>query len=315
MSWSSRVLRGAVAACAVGFGLGVPPTLLACSICRCGDPTFNALGKEGYAVRGLRVAFDWERFSKTEGDPQEEFETQVEHRLTALASYGLSERLAVYARVPYSVRDLAGGAPGEEPESVHTNALSDPEFYAQWRLWGSGMTGGLGRRTSLSLVGGVKTAWGRNELADEGVRLDEHAQSGTGSTDVFGSLAVLHLIDKQSALFASGGYRHTGENASGYRYGSTVLANVAYEHRLGRWLDGVAELNFRHAANDRVDAGGERDRDTGGALLYATPRLLADLGGGLVLRAAVQIPLLRDLNGFQEERAVVNVGLTYLFSH
>jgi hypothetical protein len=64
-----------------------------------------------------------------------------------------------------------------------------------------------------------------------------------------------------------------------------------------------------------VDAQGTLDDDTGGSLLYVTPRLLVNLGGGLVLRAAAQIPMVRDLNGFQKERTVVNVGLTYLFSH
>lgn len=159
---------------------------------------------------------------------------------------------------------------------------------------------------------GVKAPWGRNDIQQGGERVDEHAQSGTGSTDAFGGVAFLYLFDKESALFVSSGYRGTGENDHGYRYGSTVLANVAYEHKLGRIFDGVAELNFRHAAKDQVDAGGTLDDDTGGSLLYVTPRLLANLGHGLVFRAGVQVPVARKLNGFQKERPVANVGLTYL---
>ena len=64
---------------------------------------------------------------------------------------------------------------------------------------------------------------------------------------------------------SSGGYRHTGENGFGYRYGSTFLSNVAYEHKLGPRPDGVLELNFRHAHRDRVDADGTVDDDTGGS--------------------------------------------------
>jgi hypothetical protein len=45
-----------------------------------------------------------------------------------------------------------------------------------------------------------------------------------------------------------------------------------------------------------------------------TPRLLVDLGHGLVLRAGAQIPLVRALNGYQTERVVANVGLSWLFS-
>jgi hypothetical protein len=41
----------------------------ACSICRCGDPTFNALGSDGVAQTGLRVALDWDEVRKSQGDP------------------------------------------------------------------------------------------------------------------------------------------------------------------------------------------------------------------------------------------------------
>jgi hypothetical protein len=300
---------------AAGLGLASAPGVAsACSICRCGDPTFNALGR-GFAARGFRGAFDWERFDKDEGNPAEESESQVENRFTALASYGFGERFGLSVRVPYSVRDLDTSTAGEETATIQTHGFSDPEIYGQLRLWASRMNPTVGRRTTLSLVAGVKTPWGENVVRESGVRVDEHAQPGTGSTDVFGSLALLYLIGRESALFVSGGYRHTGENAFEYRYGSSFLGNVAYEHKLGARLDGVLELTFRHAQRDRVDADGTLDDDTGGSLLYVTPRLLVDLGHGLVLRAGAQVPLVRDLNGYQEERVVANVGLTYLFSH
>jgi hypothetical protein len=292
-----------------------PSAVLACSICRCGDPTFNALGKAGFNARGFRLALDWERFDKDEGNPAEESESQVENRFTALVSYGFGERFMLNARVPYSVRHLETSVPGEPIDTLHTSGFSDPEVYGQLRLWASPFTGSVGRRAALSLVAGVKTPWGANDLQEAGVRVDEHAQPGTGSTDVFGSLALLYLIDKESAVFVSTGYRHTGENGFGYRYGSSVTANVAYEHKLGSRLDGVLELNFRHASQDRVDAAGTLDADTGGSLLYVTPRLLVHLGGGLVLRASAQIPTIKGLNGYQKERVVANVGLTYLFNH
>ena len=150
-------------------------------------------------------------------------------------------------------------------------------------------------------------------MQEAGERVDEHAQPGTGSADVFGSVVLLHLIDARSALFVSSGYRHTGTNDYGYRYGSSFTANAAYEHKLGSRFDGVVEVNFRHARRDQVDEEGTLDEDTGGSLLYLTPRLLVSLGHGVVLRAGAQVPLLKSLNGFQTERAVANVGLTYVF--
>jgi hypothetical protein len=304
-----------LASVVAAFLVGVASPGHACSICRCGDPTFNALGKQGFQGKGLRLALDWERFDKEEGDPAEESEAQVENRYTLLASYGFSDRFSLTARVPASWRRLTTAEPGSDTAVVETSGLSDPEIYGQVRLWASPMRLGLGRRDAVSVVAGVKTPWGENDVTSGGERVDEHAQPGTGSTDVLGSLVLLHLIDDRSALFLSGGYRHTGENDYGYRYGSSFTANAAYEHKLGSRLDGVVELNFRHAKEDAVDAEGTLDGNTGGSLLYVTPRLLVRLGRGLVLRAGAQLPVLKHLNGYQTEKAVANVGLTYVFAH
>ena len=48
------------------------PCASACSICRCGDPTFNALGAAVYTPGQFRLSLDWERFDKENGvsDPE-----------------------------------------------------------------------------------------------------------------------------------------------------------------------------------------------------------------------------------------------------
>jgi Putative MetA-pathway of phenol degradation len=296
----------------IGGTLLLPAAARPCSMCRCGDATFNALGKDGFAAVGWHLALDGERFDKTEGDPAADAESLVEHRYTFLGSYGLGEKVTLLARVPWSERSLVQTSPGGAPGTVNTRGLGDPEIQGQVRLWRSRFGAGIGRRASLTLTAGVKTPWGENEVTQGGTRVDEHAQPGTGATDLTAGLAFLYLLDGQSAVFASTAYRRTGTNSHGYRYGSALLANLTWERKIGGRLDGVVELNFRSAARDVVDASQARDPDTGGSLLYVTPRLLVDLGRGVVLRAAVQIPTLRSLNGFQQERAVVNVGLTYV---
>jgi hypothetical protein len=281
-------------------------------MCRCGDSTFNALGKDGFAAQGWHFALDGERFDKTEGDPASDSESLVEHRYTFLGSYGLGEKITLLARVPWSERSLLQTSPGASSQTANTRGLGDPEIQGQVRLWRSRFAAGVGRRSSLTLTAGIKTPWGENEVTQDGVRVDEHAQPGTGATDLTTGLAFLYLLDGRSAVFASTAYRYTGTNRHGYRYGSALLANLTYERKIGGRVDGVVELNFRDAAQDVVDASQARDPDTGGSLLYVTPRVLVDLGRGVVLRAAVQIPTLRSLNGFQQERTVVNFGLTYL---
>lgn len=295
----------------------------ACSICRCGDPTFNALGSNVYADGAFHVALDWDRLSKEQGifDPHHgarlvprraahtEFETLVENRIMATLSYSFAERFNVVARIPYSFKTLTEGE-----EVTDTHGFADPELYALVRLWSSQFGPGLGRRTWLSALAGVKTPWGQNDLVQDGERVDEHAQPGTGSTDVFGGLAFLHLLDEKSALFASVQYRGTGSNDFGYKYGDITLANAAYERKLTDWLDAVLELNYRYAGRDQIDTEDIEDPNTGGGILYLTPRAVVDLGKGLVARVGVQIPTWKDLNGEQTEKAVVNAGVTYLFA-
>jgi hypothetical protein len=309
----SVVPLATVLAAVVQFAAPAPAS--ACSICRCGDPTFNALGKGGFATAGWRLAVDWERFDKSEGDPAAGSESLVENRLTTMVSYGFGDAFSIFVRVPYSWRDLQTVTAGGSPDTTSTNGFSDPEIYGSYRLWAAPMASGLGRRASLSFNLGIKTPWGQDDVRLDGVRVDEHAQPGTGATDVFGSLAYLYLVDPRSAIFVSGGYRRTGENAYGYRYGSSVTANVAYERKIGSRFDGVIELNLRSAAKDTITADGTLNDNSGGTLLYLTPRLLVDLGHGAVLRFAAQVPTLRSLNGVQTERFVANVGLTYLFRH
>lgn len=287
----------------------------ACSICRCGDPTFNALGNNIYSLDRFHLALDWDRFNKSQQtgeDGRIGTDREVENRVTATASYAFAERLVLVARVPYSYRHLTTTFPDEKTD-VTTGGLSDPEIYALVRLWSSTFGPGLGRQTWVSAVGGVKTSWGRNDLAQNGSRVDEHAQPGTGSTDYFGGLSGFHLFDVKSSLFASAQYRETGRNRFGYKYGNIAMANVAYERKLSESLDSVVELNLRHSGRDQVDASRELDGNTGGTILYVTPRLIVPVSQRIVLRAALQIPVWKNLYGVQSEKINVNAGVTFLF--
>jgi len=198
----------------------------ACSICRCGDPTFNALGNEGVSQSGLRIALDWDQLEKTQGG-ESETASLKEERMTLLAAYGFSDRFGVFVRVPYSERDLTETEDGVS-EHVQASGLADPEIYGQARLWSSGFDAEVGLRASIFAVFGTKTNWGENDASQDGERLDEHAQPGTGSTDWFAGVFGSYLLNRRSVFFASAQYRRTGRNDTGYRYGDVVLANLAY---------------------------------------------------------------------------------------
>src|SRR5262245_13135802 len=140
----------------------------ACSICRCGDPTFNALGKEGISLPGLKLALDWEEVSKSQGIRDDgEFSSVLEHRTTLFAAWSPSDRRSFFARLPFAERDLLEIEDGET-ERANASGLADPEFSAQIRLWSSQFDGDVGIRSSVFLVGGVKTNWGENDARGDG---------------------------------------------------------------------------------------------------------------------------------------------------
>jgi hypothetical protein len=287
------------------FGLSRPAS--ACSMCRCSDPVFSALGQGLYSYGGFQVALDWNRLNQSQGEGPE-FEEQVRNTMIATVSYGWRERLTFVAQVPYTFNHLTEGG-----EVETADGLADPAFYTYVRLWSSEFSGGLGRRAWISAVVGVKTAWGRNDVTEDGERLDEHVQPGTGATNLSGGLSGLYLLDEKSSLFASAAYTGTGRNKFGYKYGNNVQANLVYDRKLTDWLDGVVELNYLDAKRDQIDAAGVPDPDTGGQTLYITPRVGIHITRGLVMRAAAQFPVWEHLNGIQDVKPAFTAGLTYVF--
>ncbi len=308
MNWQSPLARRARSV--LGFALllmVLPRAAAACSMCRCSDPVFSALGEGLYSYGGFQVALDWTRLDQSQG-AGEDFEEQVRNSLVATISYGWHERLTFVAQVPYTFNHLTEG---DEVETA--DGMGDPAFFVYVRLWSSEFNSGLGRRAWISAVVSVKTPWGKNDVTQDGERLDEHVQPGTGATNLSGGLTGLYLLDEKSSLYASTAYTGTGRNDFGYKYGDNVQVNFVYDRKLTEWLDGVLELNFLDAKRDQVDALGVPDPDTGGQTLYVTPRVGINVVRGLVARAGVQIPVWENLNGRQDVKPAFTAGLTYVF--
>ena len=311
----------------------LPPAALACSVCRCGDPTFGALGTAVFEGGTFYLGLDWDRLEKDQAISADHHEAAtaalveggfeamparheghttsenlVERRLILTAAWAFSERWQLIVRLPHSDRTLTEGE-----EQIDASGLGDPELLLRWRWWASSFEPGLGRANWLSLTVGAKTPWGNDDASEGGVRLDQHAQAGTGSTDVLVGLAGVHLLGPRSSLYGSLQLRLTGDNDQHYEYGDARLLNLGYEHRLGERLDLALEANFRDADPDVVDADGEEDANTGGRIAYLQPRLLLHLGKGVVARLAAQVPVWEDLDGEQDEKTIWNLGLTVGF--
>src|SRR5215469_11982108 len=160
-----RILSAA--ALAVAVLVLTPSPAAACSMCRCSDPVFSALGEGLYSYGGFQIALDWNRLNQSEGAfGSPDFEAQIRNTLTATIAYGWQDRLTVVAQIPYTFNHLTTA------DGVATaDAAGDPSFFVSVRLWSSNFTQGLGRRAWISALVAVKTPWGNNDVTENGERL------------------------------------------------------------------------------------------------------------------------------------------------
>ncbi len=275
----------------------------ACSMCRCGDPTFSLIGSQLFVPKTWHVGLDTGRYTKDQvaGDDPGTREKEVESRLTVSASRTFGSRLTLVAQLPFAHRTITTAS-----EEGTLSGLSDPELLAHYRMYSPGP----GSWISLSL--GLRPGWGQNDRQRDGRRAEEHLQPGTGSAGVEPGVSFSRVVGDAGSFFGSVGGRFNGRNDAGYHYGNAVIANVGYERKLGQRFNGILEANFRGAAKDEPMIG-ELDPNTGGSVLYVSPRLLIKLDRTLFLRLGVQIPVVKDLFGDQDEKVNFLTGLTVRF--
>lgn len=280
----------------------VPRESTACGASQCGDLAYNLLGPQLFVPNIWNFGLDYGRFSReqaTEHDPSVmEFDT--EDKVTLSASRTVGSRLTLVGRLPFVNRSVTGGETGS------LSGMSDPEIFAHFRA-----SSGRGA-TWIGLTLGARLGWADNDRELHGERAEELLQPGAGSSAVEAGLAFSRLVGSGGSLFGSVAGRLNGRNEHGYHYGNLVLANTAYERELVSRINGVLELNFRYAAQDEFHPG-DPNPNTGGTVVYASPRVLFKVNENLFFRIGVQVPLIEDLDGVQNENVNFLTGFTTRF--
>lgn len=274
----------------------------ACSMCTCGDPTYTLVGSQIFLPKALRIGVDFDRYSKDQVSEEDASlrEAQTEYRTTFSVGYSVHRRLTLLARMPIANRTIEMDGVSESLRGV-----SDPELLGHLRL------GAISAGSWFAFSAAVRPGWGENDGMEGGERLEEHLQPGTGATSYMVGGSFSRLMGPGS-LFGSVSGRFNGRNKHGYHYGDAFFANVAYERPLVGSLNGIVEANFRDAGYDEEQPG-EIDPNSGGSMLYISPRLLVRLGRGTFFRLGVQIPIAKGLHGDQDEKLNVLSGFTFQF--
>jgi hypothetical protein len=307
MSFVSRRAALLAAAAAVS-ALSVPSTALACSVCGCGDPLVVA--GDAMPVSGnLRFALEADYLTATAASDEDPAATErvVQQTLRPVVVVSLLNQLNLVAQVPLTrkVWSLTGG---DTTESAAPLGLGDIDLGARWFAWQS-TDMSAGRRQSFGLTAGTSLPTGPNDAMDEaGVRIDDHAQLGTGAWGPYaGALYAFHQDPWNVSLDASGRIHTT--NGYGYQYGPAVLWSARGQLRLWDRVALGVGVDGRYAWQDT--AGGEVQTNTGGLVLAAVPTLDVNIAGNLWLHALVQLPVYTALYGTQTVGPVFSASLQY----
>jgi hypothetical protein len=227
----------------------------------------------------------------------EGLESQAQNIVQAVVNYGVSNRVMLLATVPYTFNRLA-----VDDNTETRNGFGDPEILAFVDL------GTIGNSAlGIQIVAGGRVPLGSDNITDAGGRrLDQHLQTGTGAWSAIWGLQANHMTGG-IPLFFSANYQINGANEHDFRYGNVLRFNAAAQKALVGAVDFIGEINGRYARFDEI--GNEQDPNSGGTIFYFSPGVRLRLSSFLFLRAQVQLPVVEDLNGVQDEKANFRTGL------
>lgn len=238
------------------------------------------------------------------------------HALSSLSvlGYGVDENLSLFAVVPFHDRRLRITS-GAERRTRDATGLGDIRLFGKYTVVRRNWTA---RAFRLSPFAGVELPTGTSDEHDRFGRLPASVQLGSGAFDPFGGItATYQTLDYQ--IDAQLSYQANTE-ANNFEFGDVARADISGQFRLlprkitggvPSFLYGVLELNLIHGGNNR-DNGAEVG-NSGGLTLFVTPGLQY-VTRRWIFEAAVQLPVIQDLNGTALEKShVVRAGFRVNF--
>ena len=227
--------------------------------------------------------------------------------------FGVNKDFTIKLGIPYITRRL--DQPGLAP-TLRSEGLGDAPLVGKYRFY---QKTGLAETTEAAAIFGFELPIGRDGVRDGGMLLPAPLQPGSGSLDAILGGAITRVDGRwlvNADLIAK-----LNSEANDYRFGNVLRADVGGQYRIhpARYdrfdqltVNLVAELNSVWLGRDRMD--GDRVEDSGGFKLFATPGIQVILNRYVLLEAAVQVPVVMDLNGSQlEEDYVAIIGLRARF--
>ncbi len=220
----------------------------------------------------------------------------------SVLGYAVDKNLMLFGVFPYLDKRLELTEGGDR-RARSARGIGDMRLFGRYTIVRRNWAGGLFR---LSPFTGVEAPTGDDDESDSFGRLPPTVQLGSGSWDPFGGLVATYQtldfeIDGQIAYQAN-------TEADGFEFGDVARADVSIQYRvwprelesgLPAFVYGVLEANLIHRGRNEV--GGVDDPNSGGTTVFLVPGLQY-ASRRWVLEAAVQLPVIQDLNGTALEK-------------
>jgi len=256
--------------------------------------TFNTalpIAKDQFLFRELAV------FSRSTDDP-DPAEREMDHwAAVSVLAYGVNADLALFGVIPY-VENRLELTSGGVRRTRSARGIGDAEFFARYTMFQKNWPGGNFR---IAPFAGLKVPTGDDGETDRLGRLPPSIQAGSGSLDPFGGIVFTYqVLDFQ--IDGQAAYRAKTE-ANDFEFGDVARFDTSFQYRLWPrvlgsgvpgFLYGVLEASLVH--QQKNEANGMKDRNSGGTQLFLTPGLQY-VTRRWVIEGGVQLPVVQDLNG------------------
>lgn len=276
-------------------------SVLACSTCKCGDYTISLFGVEKPFESRFRVAVEHVYRSEVhgEGSPAGITRKTDEHRTLLGVAYSFNEDLSLAVQLPYVQKEIVDNTLARQ----EARGIGDLDVVGRWVLHRGGE--GSGKHLAGMRVG-VRLPTGESVKDANGALIDIDAQPDAGSTvpNIGGWYGFFQF---PWAVNAAVTYYRFGKGDQGFAPGDAVVASFVSQYALTQTLALQAGVDARYAGKNRFS--GASDADSGGTLAMVSVGAAWRMLDEVIVNAGVQLPVLDELNGYQEEKPAFRVGI------
>ena len=220
----------------------------------------------------------------------------------SVLGYGVNSDLAVFGVVPYVDKHLELIEDGAR-RARGARGLGDVSLFGRYTVFKRNFRGGNFR---IAPFAGVKFPTGDDDESDSFGLLPASVQPGSGSWDPFGGIVLTYqTLDFQ--IDAQASYKINTE-ANDFEFGDVARLDASFQYRLWPrefkggvpgFVYGILEANLIH--QDKNRSGGLADANSNGTRLFLVPGLQY-VTKRWIVEAAVQVPVVQDLNGTALEK-------------